>query len=95
MSDLKTWRDEISEQVGQLMAEARSTNQNVNQLRQELFGNGQPGKIAVMESRLGKLQRLVWIAYGFMAGGGLWAVVAILPGDKGATLLRVLETILR
>lgn len=48
----------------------------VLRLETRLFGNGQPGEIAAIKTRVGRLERWVWRGIGAIAGLALFAELA-------------------
>jgi hypothetical protein len=89
MSDLQTWRDKISEDVGETKAGMMALNRNIDLLRGELFGNGQPGAIGKLfelhraaEARISAMERWQSRALGIWAGAS-----AVVSGAVTGTVL--------
>lgn len=48
--------------------------------RKEVIGNGQPGRIQIIESRMDRAERMIWIAFGIVVAFDTMIPVAIAKG---------------
>ena len=96
MTDGKTWRDQISTDVGELKSDVKALAKSHGEFRKEMMGNGQKGIVRTIFDQLRSLWRLVWIGYGILiAVSILTAIFSSISDKDGTLLLHILKTLAR
>lgn len=94
MSDVRTWRDEVSGQIGQMSGKVDGLVESHQELKDKLMGNGRPGIIQDIYSRLRYLDRLLWIGYGIvMTVIVVGSALAFVHDGNASVLMHILEAL--